>query len=376
MCTFFLSSPYLTIDDPPASPAEQYQALLNAVNQAEHDFNQAYNAAKTDQERQKVAKDLGRKASASSFAPKFLTLIQNYPQDKAALDAFWWLISRVRGAQETDDAVDVLLRYRMQDADLARTCQSLTYYHCRAGDRLLRAAIERSPHHAVQGYARFSLALSLRHDASRANVERRDALENEAKQLLQEVAKSYSDLKYRATTLGKAAEGEFFELTRLGIGKEIPEIEGKDLQGGEMKLSDYRGKVVLLVYWATWCGPCMSDIPREVELFKQYHDQPFAIVGVNADEDRLAALQACQKHSIPWRSFYDGKRDRPISTRWNVNSWPTLFLIDQKGIIRYKTDDLRSIYIREKNGKHVQVWSLDEALELMMKTVEAENKPK
>jgi thiol-disulfide isomerase/thioredoxin len=374
-CAAIMMASALAADDPPSSPAGQYQALVKASEKARNDFNQAYQAATTDAERQQIARVQGRQSAPDAFAAQFLTLIQRYPQDQAALDAFWWLMSRVRNAPETEDAVDVLLRYRMEDAELAKTCQSLTHYYCRAGEKLLRAAIERSPHRTVQGQARFSLALFLRHRASRQNSENRQGLESEAERLLQEVIKNFSDLKFQTTTLGQAANLELFELKNLSIGKTAPEIEGLDLQGKPMKLSEFQGKIVLVVFWATWCGPCMADVPHEVELLKQYHQQPFAIVGVNADERMVEALKACLDYSIPWRSFHDGKSSGPISTRWNVRSWPILYLIDQKGTIRYKTDDLRSIFFRkDKNGNYRQTSSLDDAIERLLKEVAEKEK--
>jgi thiol-disulfide isomerase/thioredoxin len=114
-----------------------------------------------------------------------------------------------------------------------------------------------------------------------------------------------------------------------------PEIDGPDLDGLPMKLSDYRGKVVLLNFWATWCSPCMRLVPHEKMLTNRLEGKPFAIVGVNSDTEQQEAQSAVKEHAITWRSFRDEiSHERAISVDWKVIGYPTFYLIDQKGIIR------------------------------------------
>jgi thiol-disulfide isomerase/thioredoxin len=119
-------------------------------------------------------------------------------------------------------------------------------------------------------------------------------------------------------------------------GQSAPEIAGLDLNGQPMTLSEYRGRVVLISFWATWCAPCMKLIPHERELIDQFQDQQFVIVGVNADDDAEAVAQAVAKHGITWRSFRDARPGaKKISDEWSA-LFPTLCLIDHKGIIRQR----------------------------------------
>jgi acetyl esterase/lipase/thiol-disulfide isomerase/thioredoxin len=118
------------------------------------------------------------------------------------------------------------------------------------------------------------------------------------------------------------------------LGASAPEIAGVDLEGRPLSLSEYRGKVLLVTFWATWCYPCMKAIPHEKALLDRFGPERFAIVGVNADEDPAIAREAVANLGVPWRSFRVKKPDgASIADDWHVAGYPTLYLIDADGII-------------------------------------------
>src|SRR5262249_34564006 len=137
------------------------------------------------------------------------------------------------------------------------------------------------------------------------------------------------------TTIGEAARAELFEMRCLALGQPFPEIAGEDLDGMKLKLSDHRGKVVLLAFWAHWSGPSVAMLGHERLLVKALEKKPFALIGVNADQSKEACKKQNERRQVCWRSFFDG-REGPIAQRFNVRGWPTLFLIDAKGVLRYK----------------------------------------
>ena len=124
-------------------------------------------------------------------------------------------------------------------------------------------------------------------------------------------------------------------MQNLIAGKPAPEIDGVDFDGKPLKLSDYRGKVVVLVFWGTWCGPCMREVPHERALAERLKDKPFAVLGVNCDDDKQAAVNAIKSERMTWPNWHDGAPgEGPIAKRYHIRGYPSVFVIDGQGIIR------------------------------------------
>ncbi|HZV07764.1 MAG TPA: sigma-70 family RNA polymerase sigma factor [Gemmataceae bacterium] len=163
--------------------------------------------------------------------------------------------------------------------------------------------------------------------------------EAEAIRLYTELNENYgSDKLDGEITYGELAKSAIFEIQNLSVGKMAPEIIGEDIDGMRFKLSDYRGRVVLLSFWGTWCGGCMVQVPHEREIVERLKDRPFALLGVNSDEDKTKLKKAMREARITWRSFWCGEKGPrgEIARAWNVNGWPTVYVLDHKGIIRAK----------------------------------------
>jgi thiol-disulfide isomerase/thioredoxin len=138
-------------------------------------------------------------------------------------------------------------------------------------------------------------------------------------------------------TLGESAEAGLDNMLNLAVGKMAPDIDGLDLEGKPLKLADYRGKVVVLVFWGSWCGPCMVQVPHERELVERLKGKPFALLGVDCNEPRSAGFKMAQAQGMTWPSWHDGAEGQgPIATKYHVSSFPTVFVLDAKGIIRAK----------------------------------------
>lgn len=106
----------------------------------------------------------------------------------------------------------------------------------------------------------------------------------------------------------------------------------KDLEGKEVKLSDFKGKVVILDFWATWCPPCRKEIPHFVELQKEYGDQGLAIVGISLDEGGAEAVKPfAEKYEINYAVVMG---DQEVAMSYGgIEAIPTTFVIDKEGKI-------------------------------------------
>ena len=154
-------------------------------------------------------------------------------------------------------------------------------------------------------------------------------------------------------SFAQVAELDLKELRQIAIGKTAPDIQGPDIDGNEFKLSDYRGKVVVLSFSGSWCGPCRAQYPHERELVSRLKGKPFALLSVNTDE-KETLRKALIAGEITWKCWWDGGLMGPICKAWNVYGYPTVYVIDAKGVIRR----------RNANGT-----ALDQAVDDLLKEI-------
>ncbi len=126
-------------------------------------------------------------------------------------------------------------------------------------------------------------------------------------------------------------------LRRLALGKEAINFSAQTSSGKKISLEDYRGKVVLLDFWASWCMPCKQEMPTVKKVYDKYHQQGFEIIGISLDESREKFKSYIQKENISWPQIFDGKSgEEGIARKYAVSTIPTTFLIDREGKIADK----------------------------------------
>jgi len=151
-----------------------------------------------------------------------------------------------------------------------------------SGDLLVCAAAK---DRETKGTITLALAKALVAAADKVgDLKRGEAMVKEAEGAFETAARDYKDVRTEDSTVGKEAEAELKTIKAVGVGKPAPDVEGTDLDGKKVKLSSYKGKVVVLDIWATWCGPCKAMIPHERELVKKLEGKPFVFLSVSADE--------------------------------------------------------------------------------------------
>ncbi len=118
------------------------------------------------------------------------------------------------------------------------------------------------------------------------------------------------------------------------IGLPAPETVSHDLSGKDVKLSDLKGKVVVLDFWGVWCGWCVKMIPQTNELHKKMKGKPLAIVSVSSDGKPEDVKNFLKKTEMPWTHWFDGQGG-PVARQWGITGFPTVYVIDHKGIVRH-----------------------------------------
>lgn len=117
-------------------------------------------------------------------------------------------------------------------------------------------------------------------------------------------------------------------------GQKAPNFKLKRLEGkGNLGLSDYRGKVIYLDFWASWCAPCLDAVPALEKLRGEFPESKFQILAVNLDKKTQKALKFLAKNKVGYPSVSNPKGDVP--GKFDLETMPTSYLIDQKGVVRY-----------------------------------------
>jgi peroxiredoxin len=152
------------------------------------------------------------------------------------------------------------------------------------------------------------------------------------------------------TPLGKRADTMLAKLTEQAAAKKIqsalvegtqfPDFDEQDVAGKPVSIANYKGKVVLIDFWATWCGPCVGELPNVLKVYQKHHDQGFEIIGISLDEDKQKLDSFTKEHNMTWQQFFDGKGwGNKLAAKYGVQSIPATYLLDGNGNIIAK--DLR-----------------------------------
>lgn len=225
--------------------AQEYRALLSEVGKQRLAYSRALREAKTAEERQKALRE--NYPRPEKFSGQFLALAKKHADDPIALQALVWVATNVRTGKDPAAAIDILTKDYIEDKAMITVCQRLMRSMSPASRRLLEQVLEKSPHREAKGQACFGLMMQMKY-AARSNPDSVKELEKYANRVIAE----FADVKYYRGTIGDAAKRELYEIRNLGIGKTAPEITGEDIDGVKFKLTDYRGKVVVIDFWGNW----------------------------------------------------------------------------------------------------------------------------
>ncbi len=123
----------------------------------------------------------------------------------------------------------------------------------------------------------------------------------------------------------------------LAVGTTFPAFAVKDLNGQPLSVAGTKSRVVLIDFWATWCGPCMAELPNVIKAYDKYHAKGFAIIGVNLDDNSALVTAFLKDHPLAWPQFSDGKGwENELAVKYGVHRIPATYLLDAEGKILAK----------------------------------------
>jgi len=136
----------------------------------------------------------------------------------------------------------------------------------------------------------------------------------------------------------------------LAEGTKFPDFEVKDTTGKPLSIANYKGKVVLLDFWATWCGPCVHELPNVIKTYAAHHPKGFEVIGISLDKDQDKLASFTKEKNMTWVQYFDGLVwENKLAVKYGINSIPATFLLDGQGTIIGK--DLRGEALEEAVGK-------------------------
>lgn len=351
---------------PDATVADKLKDLQAELSKEMSAAVKEINAEKDPAKRSKLI--AGYQQIRTRYAPKFLELAKADPSDPAAFGAAMMAVTGGRPADSADAAGFLIANYA-DDERMTAAIPALA--SSEGGRKALTALAEKTKNKAVAGQIKFTVVKQLIEDTDYPRtgvpVPAAEAAKKyaEAAVQLKELVAKYGDEKVpagrnkTATIAAEAKKLDFF-INNLTVGKPAPAAECATLEEGKTtKLSDYKGKVVVMDVWATWCPPCRAMIPHEREMVKKLKDKPFVLLSVSADAKKETLTEFLDKEPMPWTHWWNGATGNVLET-FQVRFYPTIYVIDAKGVIRFK---------------HLRGDKLEEAVEKLIAEIEKSETP-
>jgi len=176
-----------------------------------------------------------------------------------------------------------------------------------------------------------------------------------AEELIKQLKQDFPDTKQGQhadevlDSLKKQAEAKKIQ-AGLIEGAQFPSFEEQDVAGKPLSVAAYKGKVVLIDFWATWCPPCRGELPNVQKTYEKHHGKGFEIIGVSLDQDKQKLTSFTEDKKMAWQQFFDGKGwGNKLAVKYGIQSIPATYLLDGQGKIIGK--DLRGEALEEAVSK-------------------------
>ena len=321
---------------------KKLDSIRNEFKKLQDDVIQEYKDAKSPEEAQKLIPKIQKnllKLPREDFAKKALALSKTLKSsDQGSFDSLVFAMSMVaRGSNKEimKEAVDLIVKDHSKNPKMASVLGFISTSP--DGAAILEKIATKTEDRNIAGLSWYAITEDLQQQTGEVGIKQAEELNKRTEMIYEKLAKDYADVPMAngRGTIGTTIKAALFELQNLSIGKVAPEVLCLNIDGDkEDKLSNYKGKVVVLDIWATWCGPCKAMIPHEREMNEKLKGKPFAFISISGDETKETLTSFLEKEKMPWVHWFADRKG--ILKDWNIRFYPTMYILDHKGVIRAK----------------------------------------
>ena len=321
---------------------KKLDSIRNEFKKLQDDVIQEYKDAKSPEEAQKLIPKIQQnllKLPREDFAKKALALSKTLKSsDQGSFDSLVFAMSMVaRGSNKEimKEAVDLIVKDHSKNPKMASVLGFISTSP--DGAAILEKIATKTEDRNIAGLAWYAITENLQQQTGEVGIKQAEELNKRTEMIYEKLAKDYADVAMAngRGTIGSTIKAALFELQNLSIGKVAPEVLCLNIDGDkDDKLSNYKGKVVVLDIWATWCGPCKAMIPHEREMNEKLTGKPFAFISISGDDKKETLTAFLEKEKMPWTHWFADRKG--ILKDWNIRFYPTRYILDHKGVHRAK----------------------------------------
>jgi thiol-disulfide isomerase/thioredoxin len=280
----------------------------------------------------------GKKLLAQRLASQlqhFSEFVRDYPQSPNRWEARMAVMQLGNSLAMIEDREPDLAAQSKELRDIADDKEAPLHVRADAGLVLLQIASVDFDRVRTEQSARDLSAAVAKFLETHPDDQRRPALKLTEAQALENFDPTAARAIYEE--VAKDEDPDIAQAAKSGL--ELLELRDKPLElsfttvdGKKFNLADLRGKVVLVDFWATWCPPCVEEVPQLVETYEKFKDRGFEIVGISLDNDKSALEKFTAENKMTWPQFFDGKGwDNELAQRFKIQSVPTMWLLGKDG---------------------------------------------
>ena len=321
---------------------KKLDSLRNEFKKLQDDVIQEYKDAKSPEEAQKLIPKIQKnllKLPREDYAKKAIALSKTMKtSDQGSFDSLVFamsMVSRGNNKEIMKEAVDMIVKDHSRNPKMISVLGFIS--SSPDGASILEKIATKTDDRNLAGLAWYAITENLQQQSGEVGIKQAEELNKRTEMIYEKLAKDYADVPMAngRGTIGSTIKAALFELQNLSIGKVAPEVLCLNIDGDkEDKLSNYKGKVVVLDIWATWCGPCKAMIPHEREMNEKLKGKPFAFISISGDDTKETLTSFLEKEKMPWVHWFADRKG--ILKDWNIRFYPTMYILDHKGVIRAK----------------------------------------